>query len=161
MGVWFTSGNIPVNSFSFLPGTYCVKIGNTENDANIGVYDLELEVGAPCTDDDFEDNDFFDEAAAIGEGSYPDLRGCAWDCDYYAVSLLAGQTLTATVTDRVSTGGAYLYIYNPNRGQVAINNRGLSPQTASFQAAVADTHYVMVRWGQDGRQYDLDVTLTD
>lgn len=161
MGVWFMAGSIPTHSFSFLPGTYCIQVGNTEPDENIGIYDLELEVGAACADDDLEDNDFFDEAAVITAGSYPDLRGCRWDSDYYAVSLLAGQTLTATVTDLVSTGGAYLRIYNPAGGEVATNNRSLSPQTAGFQAEVDGVHHILVLWMHDNRQYDLDVSIAD
>jgi hypothetical protein len=160
-GVWFAAPSTPATGYSFLPGTYWVQIGNTENDAHIGVYDIVLEASEACEDDAYEDNDFIDDATPLTPGLHEDLRGCYVDYDFYSVAVDSGKTLTVTVTDQSGIGGCRFYLHGPDLSQVAGTSSAPSPTTLSWTATVSGNHYVKLMWWSNGVNYDLDIEVTD
>lgn len=148
--------------FTFMPGTYKVQVGKSYADPHLAVYDLEIVASAPAEDDEYEDNDFPDQATPLSPGLYEGLKGAYLDFDYFAFTLRAGQTITATVTEvttigtlrrvEITSAGGY-----PFTGDTNYDN----PAVVSWMASENTTYLVMVGWWADGVVYNLDVAVTD
>jgi hypothetical protein len=147
--------------YSFLPGTYCVETGNTEGDVRLAVYDLTLETSAPCPDDAYEDNDFHWGAEYIAQGLHS-LRGCDGDHDYFKISLDAGQTLTATVS-QVPPGNLQRKLRISDMGNFTlIDSTGFEDPVTLYWVAIQDTtHHIEVKWYDDDIEYTLHVDVSD
>ena len=147
---------------TFLPGTYWLKTGKYNADSHIVAYHLVLEELPPAPDDQYEDNDFFDQATPIQTGLYQGLRGAYVDADYYAIALAAGQTLTVTVTEVTSTGTTRrLAILDPDEVVRTGHTDQVNPAVESWTAATTGTYRMEVRWWQDNVIYDMNVQVED
>jgi len=150
--------------YSFLPGTYYLEIYSSigVDPGEFVLYDLTLEVGAPCADDPFEDNDFYAQAADVAPGLYTGLKGCHVDADYYCIAMEAGQTLTLTVDAVIPDGG-----WGHRRLQIQAPGASVSydgednPATAQATATADGDAVVQARFWVDGVTYALDLALTD
>lgn len=150
--------NISFN-YSFLPGTYYAKIYKYESDAYCGVYNFTLETSEPCPDDEYEDNDFPDEAKPITAGLHEGLRGCFVDQDFYSIEMAQGKTLKVTMTEVSSVGGSrMLYITGPGVSVGGINQ--VEPRV-EMVLAQAGTYTIRTRWWADGVTYDLNIEVLD
>jgi hypothetical protein len=161
---WVSSGEERSYYFTFLPGTYYVEVRKYSEDHHFVAYDFEVLSLSPCEDDEYEDNDFIDEATPVTPGTITNLRGCHVDKDMFSIHLDTGQTLTATATQVTDlTVTRRMIIYNP-AGEAKIdttfNAQGV-PVTRSWTAQDDGTHYFEVRWWSDGIIYNLDVDVTD
>lgn len=165
---WMSTSTTPGQEksyrFTFLPGTYYAEVRKYDDDHHCAAYDLEVQTSSPCEDDEYEDNDFIEEATPVTPGTISNLRGCRVDRDFYSIHLDTGQTLTATatqVTDFWVT--RRMKIFNP-AGHVKIdttfNAQGV-PVTRTWTAEEDGTHYVKVRWWTDGIIYDLDIDVSE
>jgi hypothetical protein len=147
--------------YTFLPGTYYVEIGKYYADHHFVVYHLILQTSEPCEEDPYEDNDFIEDAAPILPGQLEGLRACHVDADYYSLELVAGQTLTVTVSEVTSIGGTRrLNIYNPGYVNVTGHTDQIEPAVESWTATEDGTHYFMIQYWHDGIIYGLDVEVT-
>jgi hypothetical protein len=148
--------------YTFLPGTYYLEVRKIHDDKYLAVYDLVLETSAPCEDDSYEDNDFWDEAVPVTPGTISDLRGCDVDPDWFSIDLTAGQTLVVTATQTTDFETTReLIIYDPDIKTVAdtlFEAEGV-PTTRSWVAIGDGIHYFSIRWWVDGLIYDLDVDV--
>jgi hypothetical protein len=147
--------------YSFLPGTYCVETGNTEEETSIAVYDLTLETSTPCSDDAHEDNDFMWDAKYVTEGTHS-FRGCMWDRDYYKVSLDSGQTLTVTLgQDPPGNAQRILSITDFNNFTLADSMGFTDPLSLSWTADEDTTYHIKAMWYNDGITYDLGIDISE
>jgi hypothetical protein len=149
-------------SHSFLPGTYYARIGKTDDDDHLGIYSFIFETSDPCPDDEYEDNDFEDEATPVTAGLLEGLRGCYEDADYYSMELEAGQTLRVTMTEVTNVAGGAdrkLSLFGP--GVWAGITNQIEPRAEMVKALEDGTHYIEARWWTDGVVYDLNVEVLD
>ncbi|MGD8627942.1 MAG: Ig-like domain-containing protein [bacterium] len=145
--------------FSFLPGTYYALIYGQDNGPFTGIYNFTIETSEPCQDDEYEDNDFPDEARPITAGLHEGLRGCHVDQDYYTIDMEAGKTLRVTMSEFSSVGGSrMLNITGPGANVGGINQTEPRVETVLAQAG---TYMIRVRWWDDGVIYDLNVEVLD
>jgi hypothetical protein len=157
-------GHVPGNMDWYktvLPGTYIVSTGKYHDDQYLVAYDLTLETSEPCIDDEYEDNDFFDEAPLLSPGNYTDLRACMQDKDYYMLDLEAGQTLEVTFT-QTSTPERLrrLLLYNSDYDELARVQSSSSPTTAGLIISETGTYYVGLIFWNDDIVYDLLIDVT-
>lgn len=154
-----TQGGHYTYEYSFLPGTYYAEIsGGTE--APYALYDLELATSEPCEDDEYEDNDFIDEAAAISPGLHEGLRGCEVDQDFYSFHAEAGQTITVNASQLPHALWPHnrITICGPDQSQIAVEDSDSMTHSLSAVAPETGTHYASVRfWSEVGYTLDLDV----
>ncbi len=147
--------NILSYSYSFLPGTYYAEIstGQHARDDDEVVYDLSMTASEPCADDEYEDNDFSDEAPLIEPGQYA-LRGCDVDMDHFRVAMEAGETLRATIVSAVS-GTRRLELQVPGQSRLhEVSERDtIRMEATAIQAGEAS---VMARFWQEC-EYTLTV----
>ncbi|MCK4409874.1 MAG: Ig-like domain-containing protein [Candidatus Eisenbacteria sp.] len=150
-------------SFTLMPGTYLLEAVSQDGYDDYVVYDIRLNTADPCSDDAYEDNDFFDEAVHMAPGTYEDLRGCRLDGDYYAVEADAGETITVTVA--ADTSGIVMKrvgIYGPSEDElVSYWDSFHNPVTVDAAASESGTHYILVRFWSDGIVYDMNINLTN
>jgi hypothetical protein len=147
-------------SHSFLPGTYWAEIGNYR-EGHIILYNLKVTTLPPAVDDEYEDNDFPDEAKPIEAGLHEGLRGAGVDSDYFSIGLTAGQTLTITVTEDPATSVTRrVEIASATGSTYAGGAYDEGPVVVSWTAAQTGTHLIYVRWWADDIVYSLNVEVT-
>jgi hypothetical protein len=149
-------------SHSFLPGTYYARICKADDDEHVGVYSFTVETSNPCHDDEYEDNDFEDEAVPITAGLLEGLRGCDEDADYYSIEIEEGETLRVTMTEVTSVAGGVdrkLSLFGPGVGTGPTNRT--EPRIEMITALETGTHYIEAMWWADGVVYDLNVEVFD
>lgn len=145
--------------YTFLPGTYWVRVHSNEHDPwGFALYDFELEAREPCRDDEYEDNDFIDHCAQILPNATHELVGCLVDADWFWVDLELGETLTITVTTHDSTHRR-LRLVNADQIEVGFYNGSNDPASLSYTATRSGTHFFMTRFWIEGTQYELDVEV--
>ncbi len=162
---WQGSGAFPdftrEFSFSFMPGTYVVQLDSYDDPTYI-LYDLELATSEPCVDDQYEDNDFIDEAAPLTTNETHQLTGCRLDVDVFSFHAEAGQTITLTATQ---TGGlsahSRLKLYGPEEGLLTSEDFNENVSTVSAVAADSGTHYAHTRYWADVVAYELRIDVED
>jgi hypothetical protein len=159
-----TSINIPGSftwHYSFLPGTYHFSIGKYHPDQYTAAYSLTLETSEPCQDDAYEDNDLFDEAAALTAGSYTGLRGCKTDQDYYSLELTEGQVLTVTYTQTSEPQVLRrLTIYDAEERELFRRQESASQTVGAHNITSTGTYYIGFFFWSDNIVYDLDIEVT-
>ncbi len=146
--------------FSFLPGTYYLQTRAHEGHHGHLLYDIEFSTEAPCGDDQYEDNDFLEDAAPIDPGVHADLRLCGLDVDYFAVDLAAGDTLVVGLT---ATGGTLDYqkrvaILTPEGTQMSWTTSNSVSVWACYTASETGTHYLYAMSWDEYVEYSLDVS---
>ena len=144
--------------FSFNPGTYVLRIFGHDDPVYV-LYDLVLETSAPCEDDEYEDNDFIDEAVPIAPGTITGLRACWLDADFYTFDVVAGQTVTLTATQHQHDGSpdSRMRIYDPSGSGVSGDSDAMV-HTIELTMEGTGTCTVMVRFWDD-LAYDLDIDI--
>jgi len=156
-----SSGQAVGRYYTFLPGTYWVELGKYFDDPQIVVYHLKVEELEPTPDDQYEDNDFLDEAAPILAGLHEGLQGASGDADNYAIDLTAGQTITVTATEVTSVGPIRrLFIFRAPDTYCTGHTNLLNPAVESWTAAVSGTYIIHLRWWED-ISYNLNVEVED
>jgi hypothetical protein len=153
------TGDSPMSwSHGLEAGTYYLQIGRYHGDTYINLYNLTLYALSPCENDTYEDNDFFDEAVALGEGTY-NLKACQNDKDFFSINANAGHTITV----RVDGGGSNtrrLYVHNPDKTLLEGFQNSSNPITVSEIATQTGTHYIEVMYWVDGIDYQLEIDIS-
>jgi hypothetical protein len=157
LGTSARTGETPSFHYTFLPGTYGLRLWSYDQEERI-LYDLELETSAPCRDDAFEDNDFEDDPAPIAPGSYAGLAACYLDRDWYAFSVSDGDTITFTIDTHDYTGFRRMVIREPGGGQVWADLEA-PVSTVSLTVTAAGTARAMCMVWTDGVVYDMTIGL--
>jgi len=157
-------GQTPDFSFSFSPGTYYCQIYPSyglETDDYV-LYDLDVISDEPCADDQYEDNDFEDEAAPITTGLHTGLTGCYLDEDWHSIDMTTGQTLTVTVDATIPEGSQTrrMHIYPPG-GNNFYETGTDNPFTGQVTATADGTATFYVQFWEDDVDYTLEIALTD
>jgi len=149
---------------TFLPGTYWIEVGNQRDDARLLLYRLKVEVLDPIPDDQYEDNDFPDQATPIEPGLLENLKGTYVDIDYYSVNLTAGQTITATATEVTSTATNYRLAIADTIGNFYTSQDGsganTSPGVQTWTATETGKYLIYVAWWGDNVTYTLNVEVS-
>jgi hypothetical protein len=147
--------------YAFLPGTYYVEVGNYHVDAALSAYNLTLVTSEACQDDQYEDNDFYDQAVPVTPDILlEDLRACASDADWFAVDLVAGQTLTVTMTEEApSNNTRRINIFKSSAQSVRQVQGTANPMVLTFEATEDITYAVRVYWWVDDITYDLNLEV--
>jgi hypothetical protein len=162
VGADINDGDLLETYYTFLPGTYYLEIAGDPGYTDWVLYDLSVAETAPCPDDAYEDNDFLDEATPIVPGIYEDLRGCNADRDYYSFHVDSGQTITFSVEVQEETGASQTYYILRPSGEILAQYLG-SDDIVNLDAVAVEsgTHYVMVRYRDDGSVYNMEVSVVD
>jgi hypothetical protein len=142
----------------------------TEDGAWIGnEYDLEVRIlnRAVCTEDVFEDNDDFASAAPLPQpGQIGPLMLCEGDDDWFAIDLLAGQTLDVDALFVHLEGDLDIELLDDlgneiTHGASADNNESLTwAPTADQSVRLGVVMYQELGWFA-GNPYELLVTISD
>jgi hypothetical protein len=110
-------------------------------------------------DDEYEDNDFLDEAQPIATALTTDLGGCYLGSGHYTFDVEAGQVVTVTATQQPHAGSIHsrMRIYDPSG---ASNGNDADVMVSSIERTMkqAGTCTIMVMFWADLR-YDLDITV--
>ncbi len=159
------AGQTPNFSFSFSPGTYYCEIYSSYglvSDEYV-LYDLEVADSEPCADDEYEDNDFPDEAAPITTGLHTGLSACYLDKDHYTIDMVAGQTLTVTLDATVPAGESEFRAINfkPPAGDHFTYSGTDSPIVGQVTATESGTATYRVQFWADDVDYSLNIALID
>lgn len=104
-------------------------------------------LGGDAGDDRLEPNDDFESAATVEYGRYEELTRSSGD-DYYAVSLAAEETLTATIRFEHADGDLELEAYGPEGAILARSDSVSDDETVTVTAATSGRHYLRV-YGHD------------
>lgn len=163
-GTSASTGDTNSYFYSFLPGTYYVKIYNSYGleDSGFILYDLEFETETPCQDDEYEDNDFEDEAAPLAMGQHDGLRGCHVDLDCFTFEMAAGDTLSVTVDASFLPDTWEIVRINlqpPDGGEGASYQGTDNPNTLTVTSTTAGPALLMVRFWVDGVEYSLNASI--
>jgi|GEM_PF-2225746 len=158
------AGATLIHRHTFLPGTYWIEVGNQHDDARLLLYRLKVEALDPIPDDQYEDNDFPDQAAPIEPGLLGNLKGTFVDIDYYSVNLTAGQTIIATVTEVTSTATDYRLAIADTTGNFYTSQDGTgantSPGVQTWTATETGKYLIYVAWWGDNVTYTLNVEVS-
>ncbi|HVP58879.1 MAG TPA: Ig-like domain-containing protein [bacterium] len=162
-GVHVPGGTL-IQHHTLLPGTYWLKLGNQHTDGRLMLYRLKLEALDPAPDDQYEDNDFPDEATPIEPGLLENLKGAYVDVDYYSLNLTTGQTITATATELTTTGTHYRLAIADTVGNFYTvqdsSDAHANPGVQTWTATVTGKHLIYVNWWADDVDYTLNVGVT-
>jgi hypothetical protein len=123
-------------------------------------YEVEFSTSEPCADDEYEDNDFRDEAKPISPGLHENLSGCYLDKDWYSIPVISGQTFTMTVNTGDYTGTRRVRAYEPGGGQFYTTNSN-NPISDSIEITADGTLDLAFEVWADDVIYDMELTLTD
>ena len=152
-------------AFSFNPGTYYCEIFpyDTLAPGDYIVYDLEISASDACMDDEYEDNDFIDEAAPITAGTHTGLTGCYLDADHYSIEMTAGQTLTVTMdaTFQPDDWEHRRMGIAPPAGDAFYYSGLDNPQIGQVTATADGTAKINIMFWEDSVEYTLDILLAD
>ena len=157
---WFSEGKNLNYGFTFLPGTYYLNTGSGEPSGHVVVYNLILQLSAPCPDDTLEDNDFIDEATPIGPGVTSGLRGCFKDRDCFSIHLGTGQTLTVTADQYPNIGSQVtLEIMGPDGSVLTDGTYQENPAAITWTATQDTSHYISAMYWSSNVRYSIEVEV--
>jgi len=148
--------------YTFHPGTYAVGVYSVA-DPMYFLYDLMLETDEPCPDDEWEDNDFVDQAPLVSEGTLENLVACYSDYDWFAIDLGEGETITVTmIVEDPGTGWAWFVdIYDPDETYMVGGGGTNSPVIVSATAETDGIHYIKTFSSPECSLYSLDIEVTE
>ena len=122
------------------------------------VYNAQNEPPTPaCEDDPYEDNDTPAQAKDLDEGTYPGLKICTEDEDYFRVQLGEGQHLEVQISFDHGEGDLDMALYRDGQ-QVAISQG--TEDTETVTADEAGTYIVRI-YGYQGASgtYTLKIAV--
>lgn len=132
-------------------------------------YDLDLSVGAApppevCPVDALEENDTSAAATSLPTGTQPALIVCSEDVDWYALSVPAGQTLTASALFPHTEGDVDITLYDESEAWLASSSSVTDDEELTWTATDAAPVLLKVVLFSDsgstvGNDYDLGITL--
>ena len=164
-----TSDNEQVTWTATTGGTHYMR-AHLYGDAGVlegNPYNLDVTVvGATCAEDSYEDNDVFSAAAPLGDGSYSSLRACPTDNDWYAVDLLAGDTISVDLFFSDAEGDIDLVLRSPSNSFLLSSGSSTDNESVGPYVATTDGAYLVRAWlySDDGafvgNDYDMDITVT-
>jgi len=156
------TGDEKIFYYSFLPGTYLVRLATPWDDDDFVLYDLELRSSSPCRDDAYEDNDIREEAAPVEPGTLTDLRGCYLDEDWYAFEASVGETLRVTLINEPVVGSqSRVFGLSDPAGSVAWSNATDDSITIGGVSTQTGIHYVSLQFWTDDVDYELTIEVSD
>jgi hypothetical protein len=157
-GIFITGGERSFH-YSFLPGTYYLRLFGTNDEVDV-LYDLRLETGPPCEDDQYEDNDFSSDAVLIEPGVHQ-LRGCYLDDDHFLLAIDAGQTLRATLDAPIANVFRALYVHEPSGEVVGSGTVYDDPIMLDIEALESGEGWVHLQFWDDDVDYQLTLEVID
>lgn len=134
---------------------------------NANTFNVSLSAGSAPTDDGFEENDSFSSlASGLGENTTYTLYG--GDKDVFAISLAAGDTITATMTvdDWYDSPLAQLRLYNASQERLAKatlsadETSETGTATLSYTISTAGTYYLRTQYTSCNQVYYLKWTTS-
>jgi hypothetical protein len=146
--------------YTFPAGTYYLEVDSSDEPVYT-LYEFTLATESPCPDDEYEENDFLDEAVLITPGTITGLRACWQDRDFFAIDMTAGQLLSVIVTSGPNAGSRYFQFYDPLGGLAGGSVGDSNPFQAWGEATETGTHFFMIRFYKDDVEYDIDVEVID
>ncbi len=154
------SGETARIHYTFLPGTYNVVIGSNL-DATYYLYDLMIETSEPYPDDQYEDNDFIEDAAHIAPGHYDGLLANLFDFDWYSFDAISGDSISVAVhVDELAGSPHWTFdIYNPEGGHVGGGIVNEPDHTVSVVATMTGSYYARLWYPSDGVRYSMDIEV--
>ena len=155
------AGSTDVVSFTFLPGTHRYCYNATVAPGEYILYDIELTTSEPCRDDAFEDNDWYQAAVPIAEGTYADLWSCPGDADWFEVDVEEGQTLTVTVTRDADPAERSMGIWLPDGTGITTVGTTDNPLVVDWTATETGTYRIDTRCWTDSEGYEMVVDVSD
>ena len=138
-----------------------VLLAGNDGDPPGVTYDLDVSLGAPCTDV-LENNDSFDGAYTLGSGNFTNLVSCPNDEDWYEIDATAGSTVTVALSFTHAAGNVDLRLYDPGGSQVASSLSGTDDELIIYVPAISGSHFVRVVLASDdptpGSTYAMTVS---
>ncbi len=167
------SGTESVRGSSNDAGSWYVRISTESDDALGGGVDYDLSVVIDnlgvCPPDRFEPNDTVAQAMSLAAGSYLDLTACTPEAsggaDLFAVTLAAGQTLTATLDFDHGEGDIDVELLDASGDELDRSTTTGDSEVVTTTAGAGTTVYVRAYLFADrgpvlpGNVYDLTLTV--
>lgn len=159
LGAWAITGQETPFHYSFLPGTYFVKLFGHYEEVDV-IYDLILEASPACNDDIYEDNDFREFAAEITPGVHM-LRGCYVDTDWYRLPVETGQILDVQMDAFDAIGLRYLALSEPGGDSISSGTVQDNPLSGQMEITADGEAMIRVQFWSDDVDYELSIGLGD
>jgi hypothetical protein len=124
-------------------------------------YDMLIEYGEPCVDDQYEENDTDADATAWENmTTTTGLMLCGGDEDWYSVTVGAGEDLNVEILfTHAQNADLDLYLYDPSGTEVDYNMSADDNEYVEELGTVAGTYTIkVVGWRNSENTYDLQVT---
>ncbi|MBW2703136.1 MAG: PPC domain-containing protein [Deltaproteobacteria bacterium] len=137
-------------------GYYYVWVYGYEDAEN--VYDMSIDYGAFCWDDNMEPNDTRATAFPVTDRTYDDLMLCSGDVDWYSVEVGANAEIMAAIDFTNAAGDLDLELLDEN-GQVLNGSYSYGDSEVVGMAGLdAGTYYILV-YGWEGAEnsYSMEV----
>ena len=156
---WSTNDDEAVSATGTTDGWYQLQV---ELYTDLGVvpgntYEMDILVtpaDPDCTADDFfEDNDTDATPAAVWDGWFTNLQSCPSDDDYYALDVVAGQTVTVDTYFADTEGDVDLYLFDETMIQVASSASVTDDESVSATASADGTWVIRVHLWSDAGAY--------
>lgn len=145
--------------YSYLPGTYYAKIFGHNDEVDV-IYDLYLETGTACEDDEYEDNDFREHAALIEPGTHM-MKGCHVDSDWYKLPVEAGQTISATLNGQDAEGTRFIRLYGPGSEYYGSETNDDNPMSGQILITEDGDALIRTQFWSDDVDYELTLEVVD
>ncbi|MBD3336015.1 MAG: hypothetical protein GF355_10925 [Candidatus Eisenbacteria bacterium] len=146
---------------TFTPGLYYLQVHGPDSEEMI-LYDLTVESSDPCPDDDYEENDFQEDAYELEQdGILAGLTGCYLDADWFMIEVMEGTDITLEVDTGAFLGMRELQIIEPGGGEAADSWEGVSSSQIGLTATEDGTAYIMTMMYADDVEYSLGIALNE
>jgi len=155
-----TSDDEYVEVLNVLEGTHYIRVFGAAA-AVENAYDMLIEYGAPCVDDQYEENDT-DANATAWENmtTTTGLMLCGGDLDWYSVTVGDGENLTARILfTHAENADLDLYLYDPSGLEVDYSTSTSDNEDVEVLGTTAGTYTIKVTgWRNSENTYALEVT---
>ncbi|MFC1654824.1 PPC domain-containing protein [Myxococcota bacterium] len=155
-----TSDDEYVEALNVLEGTHYIRVYGAAA-AVENAYEMLIEYGAPCVDDQYEENDTDADATAWENmTTTTGLMLCGGDEDWYSVTVGAGETLSASILfTHGQNADLDLYLYDPSGAEVDYSMSTSDNEDVEEMGTVAGTYNIRVSgWRNSENTYELQVT---
>ena len=167
---WTTTDNEDVSATGTADGWYQVLVALYADAGAVpgNTYEMDVLVtpaDPDCTTDDFfEDNDSDAAPAPVETTWYTNLSSCPSDDDYYALDVLAGQTVDVDLYFTDAEGDVDLYLYDDSLTLVDYSGSVTDDESVAGAASADGTWVIRARLWSDagsytGNSYEMLVDL--